>query len=153
MKGIATKNHVGLCIDRPGMKKFALIICFSMIFMGCDQFTWFQSEGSVRKKLKGTWERVFPDIVDYDENWVFNDGTLTILQQTPPNPVDTVDEGTYEVNTGIFSAHVKLEGFAADSVVIQYNQNWTIIDLDDRILYMVADIQAGLIQREFVKKD
>jgi len=34
-----------------------------------------------------------------------------------------------------------------------YNENWTIIDLDKQILYMVADINAGLIQREFVKKD
>jgi hypothetical protein len=130
------------------MKKIALLL-LTLAFTGCDQFTWFQSAGSVKKKLQHPWRRVFLDITPYEEDWIFKDGTLTLVQ-TFKSGTDTVDQASYKVDVSLFSAKVKLEGFDADTTVREYNRNWTIVELDDHVLYIAAD--AG-IQREFVRKD
>jgi hypothetical protein len=150
--GTRTEKSRRFVLRRRCMKKWILPLLVCLFATGCDQFTWFQSEGSVRKKLSGTWKRQFLEIVDYEENWIFQDGKVNIRQIGSQGAVD-VDEADYEVSTSLFSAFVTLNGFDADTSLLLYNQKWTIIDLDKKILYIVADIDAGLIQREFVKKE
>ncbi len=131
------------------MKK-VLILLLALAFTGCDQFTWFQSEGKVKKKIQHPWKRVFLEITPYEENWVFQDGKISLIQMFPNGIEDTLDQASYKVEVNLFSACVKMEGFDADSTVTEYNRNWTIVELDDRTLYLATD--AG-IQREFVRLD
>jgi len=147
------------------MRKWALFLILCLAGTGCDQFTWFQSEGGVKKKLQGTWKRVFigdpPPNGHPAEFWAFDGGSLSIYHEINSTTFDTIDVGSYDINTSLFSAHVKISDMTDTTYhdlddnqrPYDYNENWTIIDLDKHILYMVADINAGLIQREFVKKD
>jgi hypothetical protein len=130
------------------MKKITILI-LAFALSGCDQFTWFQSEGKIKKRIQHTWKRQFLEITNYEEDWIFNDGKVTLVQIFT-NITDTVDEASYKIDANWLSACVKIEGFDADSTVVEYNRNWTIVELDDHVLYIAAD--AG-IQREFVRKD
>ncbi len=77
----------------------------------------------------------------------FKDGNDTII----------IDAGNFSVDANLISACVITKDLTSTGES-NYNFKWTIVELDERILYIVADkvdaagIVVGNIQREFIKQ-
>lgn len=134
--------------------KFLCLLFFcGLLVAGCDSNQWFQSEKKLKQKIQGTWKREFLKVNPFEEDWVFTDGTLDILRIK--NAItDSIDRGSYEIDAGWTSAHLRIKDLSADSTLLEYNTKWTIVELSDKVLYIAADgSRGGLIQREFYKKE
>lgn len=125
----------------------------SLFIISCENFTWFQSEDTIKKQITGTWEREFLADTTMREIWIFQDGNLDIYQW---NGSDTSinDHGKFLVDTKLNTALLKTSELTAPQHTNNYNHKWTIVELDDNILYIAADDAEGTgnVQREFNKK-
>ncbi|MEO5571675.1 MAG: hypothetical protein ABIT08_06080 [Bacteroidia bacterium] len=138
------------------MKTLRIILFFASIvfFNSCETFDWFQTDSGLNEKIQGTWQREFlgDTSKDYIEDWKFKDGKIVITHQKN-NTVDTIDYGNYSMDAKINVSYLKIDGLTVDSTVIQYNNKWTITQLDSKILYLATDYKTGgVLQREFEKK-
>lgn len=157
------------------MKTLKIILAGTCLFLfGCENFTWFQSEGTVNKQIQGTWKREFLRIIDQHEEWTFKDGKINVirydLQDTcvgyycdqgirdvnffDKNDTILLDTGNYNVDAKIDKVFLKTTDFKASQPENNYNHKWTIVEIDGEILYIAADgtDDIGVVQREFVKK-
>lgn len=131
--------------------KTLMILLLSVFFLcSCESYDWFQSEGKLKKEIQGTWKREFMTYSDYEEDWVFKDGKITIIHIKTPS--DTIDNGNYSIDAKITSAYLKITDLV-DSSFSQFNDEWTIVQLDKKVLYLATDYKTGgVVQREFIRK-
>lgn len=139
------------------MKTLRLILSVSVLlsFYSCENFDWFKTDNGLNKDLQGTWKREFlgDENIDYEEDWNFTDGKV-IITRAKNSTTDTVDIGSFEADGKLTVSYLKINGLTKDSTLIQYNNKWTITQLDSKILYLAADYKkgGGVLQREFYKK-
>ena len=164
------------------MKTFKLLFVSALIvFSSCENFTWFQSEDTVKKEIQGTWERQFlsvNEITYFHEYWDFKDGKVHVFSHdlTPYDPACThmqnyCDEGypdlirtdgndTIILDSGNYAIDAKIDKVFLNTTELtaidenNYNHKWTIVDIDNSILYIAADKTdlTGIVQREFNKQ-
>lgn len=161
------------------MKFLKLILPVCIIFSGCENFTWFHSAGSIEKAISGTWLRQFlsKEEIDYKrELWKFEGDKVTVfsndlspysakcdtmpfkcdegyadLNKKDANDTLLMDSGRFIIDANIDRAFLKTSGFSA-SGQSNYNHKWTIVEIKDDLLFIVADAVAGNVQREFTKE-
>ena len=158
--------------------KLILIIVILGSFCGCENFDWFRSESTMKKQIQGTWSREFFTNNQKTELWTFKEGTLKIFSNDLA-PYDTncnytqgyCDEGLPDLNkkdgndtlildSGTYVIDAKLTvSYLTTSNLISIGENnysykWTLVQIDDKILDLVADRKDGTgnIQREFEKE-
>jgi hypothetical protein len=136
------------------MKTFKTILFFAVItiFCSCENFDWFKTDKGLKKDIQGTWKREFLTNSDYEEDWNFMDGKLTILR-LKNNAYDTIDKAEYTADAKMTVSYLKISGLTKDTTLLQYNNKWTIVQLDSKVLYLATDYSGGgVLQREFEKK-
>ena len=142
------------------MKTLRLLMFFTVIvfFCSCENFDWFKTDQGLDEDIHGTWKREFlgaahPQFLE--ENWYFKDGKIVITRETIDYTTDTVDIGSYSTDGKLTVSYLNISGLtnSTDTVIKQYNNKWTITQLDSKVLYLVVNSSGGgLIQREFEKK-
>ncbi len=148
-----------------------LLVAIAVTFTSCEDSFFLPSKKKYKKDLEHPWKRDFLGGQNtFQENWEFKEGNLYLTRielltndtvdnglpdGSQTDNVDTVDVGTYKVDTKIFNVFVRIGGFATDTALIEYNTKWTVIELDKSGLYFVADgaVSGTVIQREFERLD
>ena len=139
----------------------------SLTFVSCEQNDLLLSEKKLEEKIQTSWKVLYANSNDSHETWSFADGTVSIhLQKYYQNgtmSMDTVLTGDYSIDARVSKAYVKLSNFTfADSTIgatnsgfkaVDLNRAWTIVMLDDKVLYLSATDNAGAIRSlEYIKQ-
>ena len=128
---------------------FLLLLIATLFLCSCENFEWFKSEKGIKKQLEGTWQREFLTDTTAQEYWHFAEGKLNVITLAGS---DTTDKNTvdFTVDAGITTSYVKTPSIQ----VGDYTQSlkWSIVILDNDALYLVAEKDGSLLQREFAKK-
>jgi len=134
------------------MIKLLMFLTVIVFFCSCENFDWFKTDSGIRKDIQGTWKREFLTNTDFEEDWNFKDGKITIVH-LKNNTYDTIDQADYVADAKMTVSYLKISGLTKDTTLIQYNNKWTIIQLDSKVLYLATDYSGGgVLQREFEKK-
>ena len=150
--------------------RFTLSIVMTFLFTACEDNMFLRSEKNLKKEIQHVWKREFLTFSTYEEDWNFVNGKVYItriefngndtldnglIDLNTHDNVDTFDISEYSINAKIFNSFIKFSTFSADSSVIQYNTEWTIVELSDNVLYLATDGPhgSGVLQREFTKKN
>ena len=134
---------------------------------GCEQNDLLLSEKKLNEKIQKTWKVIFSNSNDSHETWSFNGGGVAInVKKYDTNSNVTFDTtllGSYSIDAKLTKAYVKLSGFTfGDSTSIAYtnslfkavdlNRAWTIVVLENDVMYLSATDNAGAIRSlEYVK--
>ncbi len=143
--------------------KLLLLLIPAGIFIGCEKQEYFKSESEIKKQLGYSWKQVVMTKKGYQtqyEVWKFHDDSLTIdftcdsLLQKNLAPARIV-RGTYTVHTTMTKVYVRVSNFRDDVGSYYFNSEWTVVNLDDKILVCASeDPHAGGVQeREFTRLD
>jgi len=129
-----------------------MLLLFFLV--SCENNQWFRSEKTLKKLIQGVWKREYFTITEFEERWTFNDGKVTIVIDNFNTGKKDTNSGTYSINAKIFSSSLTTEGFTDTINPGFYNNKFTIVELDEKVLLLVANNQAGaIIQHEFSKKN
>ncbi len=115
--------------------------------MGCEKNSYFQSESTINSAIEKRWHRIRVD-GGVAEDWVFKSGKIYRIQEKA-GIQDTIDTGSYTVNTTISDAFITLSGF---SPTYHFNAKFTIVDIDDDVLVFFGNDAVnggGTIYLEF----
>jgi hypothetical protein len=134
---------------------------------GCEQNDLLLSEKKLNEKIQKTWKVIFANSNDSHETWSFNGGGVAInLKKYDTNnniTFDTTLLGNYSIDAKLTKAYVKLSGFTfGDSTSVTYtnsnfkavdlNRAWTIVVLENDVMYLSATDNAGAIRSlEYIK--
>lgn len=134
---------------------------------GCEQNDLLLSEKKLNEKIQKTWKVIFANSNDSHETWSFNGGGVAInVKKYDTNSNVTLDTtllGSYSIDAKLTKAYVKLSGFTfGDSTSIMYtnsnfksvdlNRAWTIVVLENDVMYLSATDNGGAIRSlEYVK--
>ncbi|MBP6512184.1 MAG: hypothetical protein KA347_05915 [Bacteroidia bacterium] len=134
---------------------------------GCEQNDLLLSEKKLNEKIQKSWKVIFANNNDSHETWSFNGGGVAInLKKYDANSNVTLDTtllGSYSIDAKLTKAYVKLSGFTfGDSTSIMYtnsnfkavdlNRAWTIVVLENDVMYLSATDNGGAIRSlEYVK--
>ncbi len=133
----------------PGIALAAMILVW--LFTSCENNQWFRSEKELKKLIQGTWKKQFFTIIDYEQNWIFKEGSVYVLNLKAGNK-DTIDNGTYSIDAKLFVSYLEMQGFTQDTIGA-FNNKFTIVELDEEVMLIAADLNVGgLIQHEFSRK-
>ena len=145
------------------MKNILLLCVFlsGIIFTGCENNEILLSEKKLNSELNGTWKIVAPrPSVDFTETWVFGGGAITVSSKKDNTPA-RVATGNYSVDAKFSKAYISLSSFNfPDNQPLHsgftagvLNRRWTLVELQDGVLYISATDDAGAIRSlEFVKQ-
>jgi hypothetical protein len=128
---------------------------------GCDNFDLFQSEKKLNNNIQKTWRIVTSKAAPNDkaaEKWTFKDNVINITFKKN-NAVDTIVIGSYNLDARVSKAYVNVSefkynyyttsGFEADDL----NRQWSIVELDNGIMYLSATDTKGAIRSlEFIEE-
>ena len=128
---------------------------------GCDNFDLFQSEKKLNNNIQKTWTIVTSKAAPYDkaaEKWTFKDNVINIVFKDN-NGQDNIIEGNYSVDARVSKAYVNVSdfnfigsttsGFEAENL----NRQWTIVELDNGIMYLsTTDINGAIRSLEFIEE-
>lgn len=150
-----------------------LVGLLSLTFVSCEQNDLLLSEKKLNEKIQNTWKVLYSNNNDSHETWTFSEGDVTLRYRRPENGLDTVIFGKYEIDARFSKAYVKLSEFTFDKDTLaigaggtgfsgrtnsnftatDLNRAWTIVVLDDKVLYLSATDNGGAIRSiEFIKK-
>ena len=134
---------------------------------GCEQNDLLLSEKKLNEKIQKTWKVIFSNSNDSHERWSFSNGSVAINLQKYDTAgtvsFDTTLLGSYSIDAKLTKAYVKLSGFTyGDSTSIMYtnsnfksvdlNRAWTIVVLENDVMYLSATDNAGAIRSlEYIK--
>lgn len=143
-----------------------LVGLMSMTFVSCEQNDLLLSEKKLEESIQKSWKVLYSNSNDSHETWSFKDGDVAIqlkkFNSDGSLKLDTILTGDYSVDARFSKAYLKLSNFAInDSIVgitnsgfkdVDLNRAWTIVILDDKVLYLSATDNVGAIRSiEFVK--
>ncbi|HNQ12743.1 MAG TPA: hypothetical protein PKH65_04145 [Bacteroidia bacterium] len=142
------------------MKILSFVLAGFLIlsFSSCENKQWLQSEKKLKKEIQGSWQRIYasPSIENRYEHWIFNDGAIYITKRNTDGSIDTTDHGKYRIDATMFEPFLitsDLEQHVPNVSMEKLNGKWTIVELEDGILYIAHQPEnSGVIQREFIKK-
>lgn len=134
---------------------------------GCEQNDLLLSEKKLNEKIQKTWKVIFANSNDSHETWSFNGGGVAInfkKYDTNSNvTLDTTLLGSYSIDAKLTKAYVKLSGFTFSDTTasgitnsgfkaVDLNRAWTIVVLENDVMYLSATDNAGAIRSlEYVK--
>ena len=135
---------MGILSFRYYIKHLSVLLILFIIAGGC-------SKKRKENKIQGTWEMV--DVVDPPDNkeqWVFEKPeNLHRIRLTDSLPPEGIDTGLYSIQVKGFKKFLNISGLTGS---FGLNGKWEIIKLDKEIMIIVFHEEAGLLQREFIKK-
>ena len=141
--------------------KNILLICLllgGLILPSCENNEILLSEKKLKSELQGTWKIVSPRPVDdFIEYWTFSDGTVTITSTR--NASNLTSTGTYSVDAKFSKAYISLSSFTFANFIYSgfdaddLNRRWTLVELNDGVLYLSATDSNGAIRSiEYIKQ-
>lgn len=110
----------------------------------CQKEEILMSEDKVSKQIAYTWTQQFTP-AETNISWQFEDGKMTIRQNGHVRA-----EGTYSIDCSVTKVKVSLDGFGGGYDYL--NNTWQVLTLDDGAL-VITDLDKGIMQYEFVRKD
>lgn len=164
VKGIGIRTQK--TINRMKNLLWMLVGLMSLSFVSCEQNDLLLSEKKLNEAIQKSWKVLYSNTNDSHETWNFRDGDVTInmkkYNQDGSVRLDTVLIGDYSIDARFSKAYVKLSNFViSDSIIgltnsgfkaADLNRAWTIVVLDDKVLYLSATDNAGAIRSiEFIK--
>lgn len=139
------------------MKSFirtaSMFSIIAILFYSCESNHFFKSEKKLKSNLEGTWNRVQISGSEPIEQWTFLGGTVSISQVKQDSTI--IISGSYSIDATLTAPFLKIEDLSRDSIGFptDYDIKWSIVQLDERVLDIVADIPTGgLAQIEFTKQ-
>jgi hypothetical protein len=134
---------------------------------GCEQNDLLLSEKKLNEKIQKNWKVIFANSNDSHETWNFNNGSVA-LHFTKYNSnggvnLDTTVLGSYSIDARFSKAYVKLSGFTFSDTTaagitnsgfkaVDLNRAWTIVVLENDVMYLSATDNAGAIRSlEYIK--
>jgi hypothetical protein len=139
------------------MKSFirtaSIFSIIAILFYSCESNHFFKSEKKLKSNLEGTWNRVQISGSEPIEQWTFLGGTVSISQVKQDSTI--IISGSYSIDATLTAPFLKIEDLSRDSIGFptDYDIKWSIVQLDERVLDIVADIPTGgLAQIEFTKQ-
>lgn len=135
-------------------KLIAPLFVMLLVLTGCENNDLLQSEEKVNSQIKGTWKKVKASSVEQNEDWKFDNGTLTISKKINDPDSIVVDHAQYTVTTKFSKSYVTISGLSSYYVeFLDLNRQWTIAEISGNVLYLsTTNSQGAIISREFVKK-
>lgn len=134
---------------------------------GCEQNDLLLSEKKLNERIQKTWKVVFASSTDSHETWSFNGGSVALNYKKYNSmggvSLDTTVLGSYSIDARLTKAYVKLSNFTfSDSTAagitnsgfkaVDLNRAWTIVVLENDVMYLSATDNAGAIRSlEYVK--
>ena len=134
---------------------------------GCEQNDLLLSEKKLNEKIQKNWKVIFANSNDPHETWSFNSGSVALnfkkYNTTGGVTLDTTVLGSYSIDARLTKAYVKLSNFTfSDTTVagitnsgfkaVDLNRAWTIVVLENDVLYLSATDNAGAIRSlEYIK--
>jgi hypothetical protein len=142
--------------------KNLLVLAFSFMLLtvvGCENNDLLLSEKKLNSKIQNNWKVLSPSTtIDYKEIWSFRDGKVVIVSKDETGVEKTVT-GTYSVDTKINNAYVTLSGFNFENQIASHwlaselNRKWTIVELDNGIMYLSGKDDKNVIRSiEFAQR-
>ena len=142
--------------------KNLLVLAFSFMLLtvvGCENNDLLLSEKKLNSKIQNNWKVLSPSTtIDYKEIWSFRDGKVVIVSKDETG-VEKIVTGTYSVDTKINNAYVTLSGFtyanqiASHWLASELNRKWTIVELDNGIMYLSGKDDKNVIRSiEFAQR-
>jgi hypothetical protein len=142
--------------------KNLLVLAFSFMLLtvvGCENNDLLLSEKKLNSKIQNNWKVLSPSTtIDYNEIWSFRDGKVVIVSKDETGVEKTVT-GTYSVDTKINNAYVTLSGFNFENQIASHwlaselNRKWTIVELDNGIMYLSGKDDKNVIRSiEFAQR-
>lgn len=143
-----------------------LVGLMSMTVVSCEQNDLLLSEKKLEESIQKSWKVLYSNSNDSHETWSFKDGDVAIQLKKYNSDgslkLDTLLTGDYSVDARFSKAYVKLSNFSINDSIVGYtnsgfkdvdlNRAWTIVILDDNVLYLSATDNTGAIRSiEFVK--
>jgi hypothetical protein len=137
--------------------KNLLLMCvlLSGLFLtsGCENNEILLSEKKLNNELTGSWKIVAPrPVSDYDETWTFANGVVTISSVNGTKNIAVT--GNYSVDTKFSKAFIRLSGFnfppterlSSGFTAADLNRKWTLVQLDEKVLYISTTDDRGAIR-------
>ena len=170
IKGIGIRTQK--TINRMKNLLWMLVGLMSLSFVSCEQNDLLLSEKKLNEKIQTTWKVLYSNNNDSHETWSFNEGNVTLRYKRPENGLDTIVTGKYQIDARFSKAYVKLSEFIFEKDTLpvgmggtgfsgrtnsnftatDLNRAWTIVVLDDKVLYLSATDNGGAIRSiEFIK--
>lgn len=124
----------------------------------CERNDLLLSEKKLEEKIQSTWKVLYSNNSDSRETWTFSQGGISITW--PKNATeDTTVTGTYTMDARFAKAYVNIgnlnftritnSGFTSADL----NRAWTIVELNNGILYLSATDNRGAIRSiEFLEQ-
>jgi len=135
-----------------------LVGLLSLTFVSCEQNDLLLSEKKLNEKIQNTWKVLYSNNNDSHETWTFSEGDVTLRLRITETGRDTVFFGKYEIDARFSKAYVKLSDFGFSGLTnssftaADLNRAWTLVVLDDKVLYISATDDRGAIRSiEFIK--
>jgi hypothetical protein len=128
---------------------------------GCDNLDLLQSEKKLNTSIQKTWRIVTSKAAPNDkaaEKWTFKDNVINIAFKKS-NAVDTLVIGSYSLDSRISKAYVNVSAFNYSAytnssfTADDLNRQWSIVELDNGIMYLSATDTKGAIRSlEFIEE-
>jgi hypothetical protein len=142
--------------------KNLLILAFSFMLLtvvGCENNDLLLSEKKLNSKIQNKWKVLSASTTtDYNEIWSFRDGKVVIVSKDETGAEKSVT-GTYTIDTKINNAYVTLSGFnyqnqiASHWLASELNRKWTIVELDNGVMYISGIDDKNVIRSiEFAQR-
>jgi hypothetical protein len=142
------------------MKNILIVFLFlaGLILPGCENNELLLSEKKLKSELQGTWKIVSPRPVDgFLETWNLNGGAIAVSSVDENRNITA--SGAYSVDAKFSKAYVTLSGFTYSNFLCSgfkaedLNRRWTLVELNDGVLYLSATDSNGAIRSiEFIKQ-
>ena len=142
--------------------KNLLLLAFSFMlltFVGCENNDMLLSEKKLNSKIQNNWKVLSPStITDYNETWSFRDGNVVIVSKDKTGAEKSVT-GKYSIDAKINNAYLTLSDFnyqnqiASHWLASELNRKWTIVELDNGIMYISGIDDKNVIRSiEFAQR-
>jgi len=142
--------------------KNLLLLAFSFMLLtvaGCENNDLLLSEKKLNSKIQNNWKVLSSSTsTDYNEIWSFRDGKVVIVSKDESGTEKTVT-GTYSVDAKINNAYVTLSGFSYPNQIASHwlaselNRKWTIVELDNGVMYISGIDDKNVIRSiEFAQR-
>jgi hypothetical protein len=134
---------------------------------GCEQNDLLLSEKKLNERIQKNWKVIFANSNDSHETWNFNGGSVALhftkFNSTGGVSLDTTVQGSYSIDARLTKAYVKLSGFTFSDTTaagitnsgfkaVDLNRAWTIVVLENDVMYLSATDNAGAIRSlEYIK--
>lgn len=125
------------------------IICSVISIAGCESNNHLRSEKKIKSQIQGTWKLAYPIS---PESWTFSNDTFYVSKTI--NGMVLKDTGSYKIEATWKEPYVTItDAELINSPPLDLNGKWTIIELDNKVLYLaIRPAGSGLEQREFIKE-